>query len=416
MILGAIGDDFTGSSDLGLMLAAEGMRTVQYTGVPDTPAGADVEAGIVALKSRSAPVDEAVAASLAALTWLRAQGAQLIYFKVCSTFDSTPEGNIGPVAEALREAMGSEAPVLVCPAFPATGRTVFQGHLFVGDKLLSESGMENHPLNPMTDPDLRRWLARQTSLGVGHLPLAAQRGDAMAALTAEAMAGRPFVVADAVDDDDLRAMGPVAARLDLVVGGSGLALGLPAALGAAGGEHAWRGETGATLALCGSCSSASRAQVQVHASSGSPVLQLDPAVVMARDVDAETLVAQALGAGGVPLIASSASPDAVAAVQAAHGREAVAAALDELFADLARAAVAAGVRRLIVAGGETSGAVVEGLRLQALEIGPAIDPGVPALRAQNGASGQPLVLALKSGNFGARDFFAKAATVLEGGA
>ena len=412
MIVGAIGDDFTGSSDLGLMLAEGGMRTVQYGGVPARSADAGVQAGVVALKIRSVPVDKAVAQALAALEWLRAQGCERILWKVCSTFDSTPEGNIGPVMEALAARMGVEGAVPVCPAFPATGRTVYQGHLFVADRLLSESGMEHHPLNPMTDPDLRRWLARQVGRGVGHLPLTALRGgEGAARLAAEAGDGRPYVVADAVADDDLRALAGAARGCPLWTGGSGIALGLPALHGIAPADAPdWRGEAGRAVALCGSCSATSRAQVDRHEADGQPVMRLDPEAVLAKRTDPASAIgwATAQGAGAVPLIASSAPPGAVAAAQGAHGARAVADALEGFFAQAARMARGAGFARIVAAGGETSGAVVEGLGADVLEIGPKIDPGVPALRV----AGERLTIALKSGNFGAPDFFAKAARVL----
>ncbi len=408
MILGAIGDDFTGSSDLALMLAKGGMRTVQYVGAPDAPAEAGVQAGVVALKSRSIPAAEAVALSLAALDWLRAQGCVQFYFKYCSTFDSTPEGNIGPVIDALVDALGAEAPVLVCPAFPAAGRTVFQGHLFVGDRLLSESGMENHPLTPMTDPDLRRWLGLQTARKIGHLPLGALRADARAALLAEAAAGRQVVVADAVEDDDLIRLAEAARGFELLTGGSGLALGLPKLHGATGGAQAWRGEAGPALALSGSCSQATRAQVARHSADGGAALKLDVAKVIAGEADVAAALDWAAAQTGLPLIYSSDDPEAVARAQAEAGRERASAALEGFFGDLAAGAVARGYARLISAGGETSGAVVQALDATALEIGPEIAAGVPALRV----AGRPLVLALKSGNFGQPDFFARAAAVL----
>jgi 3-dehydrotetronate 4-kinase len=408
MILGAIGDDFTGSSDLALMLAKGGMRTVQYVGVPDAPADPGVQAGIVALKSRSVPAAEAVALSLAALGWLRAQGCRQFYFKYCSTFDSTPQGNIGPVIDALIDALGTRAPVLVCPAFPATGRTVFQGHLFVGDRLLSESGMERHPLTPMTDPDLRRWLARQTARPIGHLPLAALRADARAALLAEAAAGRQVVVADAVEDDDLIRLATAAVGFDLLTGGSGLALGLPKLHAATGGAPPWRGEPGPALALSGSCSQATRAQVARHRADGGAALKLEVARVVAAEVDPAAVLDWATAQPGLPLVYSTDAPEAVARAQAAEGPERSAAALEAFFGALAREAAARGFARLISAGGETSGAVVQALGATALEIGPEIAPGVPALRV----TGRPLVLALKSGNFGQEDFFARAAGML----
>ena len=415
MLLGCIGDDFTGSSDLGNTLVKAGMRTVQYCGTPSGPAAADVEAGVVALKSRTMPAADAVRLSLEALDWLRAQGCRQFLFKYCSTFDSTPDGNIGPVAEALADALGADR-VIFCPAFPATGRTIFQGHLFVGDHLLSESGMESHPLTPMTDPDLRRWLARQCARGVGHLPAAAVWAGPDAVrdrLEAEARAGRPFVIADAIRDEDLAVLGRAAADLPLITGGSGIALGLPGNFRAQGllsaDRPVWHGQSGPAAALSGSCSRATRGQVARHIADGAPALEIDPEAVMAGTTTARDAADWALAQTGLPLVYSSADPESVRAVQARHGTEAVAARLDAFFAECARLLVAGGVTRLITAGGETSGAVVEGLGLDSLEIGPEIDPGVPAIRAR-----ADLVLALKSGNFGVEDFFAKAAGRLAG--
>ncbi|MGY6633738.1 MAG: 3-oxo-tetronate kinase [Alkalilacustris sp.] len=409
MYLGCIGDDFTGSSDLGNTLTRAGMACVQYVGVPDAPANDGVEAGIVALKSRSVPAADAVAQSLAALDWLRAQGAQQVLFKICSTFDSTDAGNIGPVAEALADALGAEV-VPVCPAFPATGRTVYQGHLFVGDRLLSESGMEAHPLTPMTDPDIRRVLARQSRGDVGHIPLAALHADARAALAAP---GPRLRVVDAVGDGDLVTLGRAAADLPLLVGGSGIALGLPANFAARGGLRGgaadWRGQGGPAVALSGSCSRATLAQVAHHAARH-PARAIAPEDALTGAADPDALADWAMEAargGALPLIHSSAAPEAVAAAQARFGTHALADAIEGLFAALARALVARGVSRLITAGGETSGTVVTGLGLTALRIGPEIDPGVPMIRAGG------LLLALKSGNFGAEDFFAKAAARME---
>ena len=406
MRLGCIGDDFTGSSDLGNTLSQAGMRTVQYVGVPTGPAGDDVEAGIVALKSRSIPVAEAVAQSLAALDWLRAQGAVQILFKYCSTFDSTPDGNIGPVAVALADALGARR-VLVCPAFPGAGRTVYQGHLFVNDRLLSESGLENHPLTPMTDPDIRRWLARQVREPIGHLPLADLRGgrgaERLARLDAE---GVRLIVADAVNDADLMTLGALAADLPLITGGSGIARGLPRNFSCSGVPGGWRGQAGPAAVLSGSCSAATRAQIDAHAVAN-PVYDLTPEAVMTGTADAGAIADWAMAQKGLPLIRSSADPAEVRAAQAQFGAAALAARLEGTFADIARRLVAAGVTRLIVAGGETSGAVTEGLGTDTLEIGPEIAPGVPAIRAR-----EKLVLALKSGNFGRPDFFARAARVL----
>ena len=411
MILGAIGDDFTGSSDLGLTLSAGGMRCVQYVGIPDDAAAPDVDAGIIALKTRSLPVADAVAQSRAALRWLRAQGAQHILFKYCSTFDSTRDGNIGPVIDALRADLGGEGAVIVCPAFPATGRRVFMGHLFVADRLLNESGMESHPLTPMTDPDLRRWLGYQTVHGVGHLSVAAlHAGEGTETLAAEVAQGRPLVVCDAIDDADLITLAPICISATLISGGSGIALGLPQNLGfSAATSPRWHGE-GARAALClsGSCSTMTRRQIDAHRIAGGAQHQLDIEAVVEGRLDSDALIDWALAVRSLPLIYSSADPEQVSAWQNRYGAEVVASAVEKVFGTLARKAVAAGIGRLISAGGETSGAVVGALGIDTLEIGPAIDPGVPALRA----TGHKLVMALKSGNFGASNFFFKAAGVL----
>lgn len=410
MRLGCIGDDFTGSSDLANTLAKGGMRVMQYVGIPDEAAGADVDAGVVALKSRSIPVEEAVAQSLAALDWLRAQGCTQFFFKYCSTFDSTPEGNIGPVAEAMAKALEAKA-VVVCPAFPAAGRSVYQGHLFVGDTLLHQSGMQNHPVTPMTDADLRRWLAPQTSLPVGHVPAAevfAGADEIKAALAREAGDNPTLVVVDAIRDADLVEIGRAAKDAPLITGGSGVALGLPGNFGFAPGSVDWTPQTGKTVALSGSCSTTTRGQVTYHAARH-PVREVSAKEVIEGTVSQQALVDWVLGSTDVPLVFSSADPAAVRAAQAEFGASETSAALEQFFAGLARGLVDAGVTKLVSAGGETSGAIVEGLGLGTLLIGPEIDPGVPALRAR-----QDLVLTLKSGNFGAEDIFEKANRMLGG--
>ncbi|GGB43752.1 HPr kinase [Roseibium aquae] len=412
MRLGCIGDDFTGSSDLANTLAKGGMRVVQYCGIPDGPAAQNVEAGVVALKTRSIPAAEAVRQSLAALDWLRAQGCEQILFKYCSTFDSTPEGNIGPVADALAEAL--DAPkVVVCPAFPGAGRSIYQGHLFVADRLLNESGMQNHPLTPMTDPDIRRWLAAQTSYSVGHVPAAdvfAGPGRIVEALDAQHAKGHRLIVVDALRDADLVAIGRAAADLPLITGGSGIAIGLPANFGCTPAPVPWQGQPGRGAILSGSCSNATRAQVARHAARH-PAREIPGAEVIEGRLSAADIADWILAQDGLPLAYSSADPAEVARVQDRFGRETAATALEGFFAEVARRLVAGGgLTRLTIAGGETSGAVIEGLALNHLQIGPEIAPGVPALRA-----GPDLVVALKSGNFGAEDFFEKADAVLSGG-
>ncbi len=411
MLLGCVGDDFTGSSDIANTLAKGGMKVTQYAGIPSGPAAPDVEAGVVALKSRTIAPEEAVRQSLEALEWLAQQGCRQFFFKYCSTFDSTPEGNIGPVAEAMAEALKADR-VIVCPAFPATGRSLYQGHLFVGDRLLSESGMESHPLTPMTDPDIRRWLARQTRLGVGHVAagtVAAGAGAILAALDAERNAGRTLIVVDAVHDGDLIAIGEAAADLKLVTGGTGVALGLPENFRRqgllAGAGATWSGVDGPAAILSGSCSSATRAQVMAWTG---PALEIRATDVITGDTTGAKLAEWMLAQDGAALAYSTADPAAVRDAQEAFGKDIIAAAIERVMAEAAVALTAAGVRRLVTAGGETSGAVVEALRAEALEIGPEIDPGVPALKVQ----GRDLALALKSGNFGGRDFFERAVAAL----
>lgn len=410
MRLGCIGDDFTGSSDLANTLAKGGMRVVQYTGIPDGPAGDDVQAGVVALKSRSMGPSEAVAQSVAALRWLQEQGCEQFFFKYCSTFDSTAKGNIGPVADALAEALDAHK-VIICPAFPGTGRSIYQGHLFVKDTLLNESGMQNHPLTPMHDPDIRRWLAPQTRYQVGHV--AAETVFAGAAQIAQGLndqhiAGKRHIIVDAIRDKDLVEIGKAAKGLPLITGGSGVALGLPANFGCTTGRVPWTGQGGKSIALSGSCSIATRAQVAHHAISN-PTREIMAADVIEGLLTPEVIADWLIKAANVPLAYSSADPSVIQQVQEKYGQERSSKALEAFFAQTAKRAVERGVTRVITAGGETSGAVVEGLGINMLEIGPEIDPGVPALRA-----GADLVVALKSGNFGAENFFEKADKALRG--
>lgn len=413
MLLGCIGDDFTGSSDLANTLSKQGMRTVLYTGIQDGPADADVDAGVVALKTRSIDPEEAIRQSLAALEWLQAQGCEQIFFKYCSTFDSTARGNIGPVADALALALDAHK-VIVCPAFPGTGRSIYQGHLFVNDRLLNESGMENHPLTPMTDPDIRRWLAPQTQFLVGHVNAESVLAGADAirhALDGETSADKRLIVVDALRDEDLLEIGEAADGLPLITGGSGVALGLPGNFARHGkmtvATSKWRGQSGKCVVLSGSCSNATRAQVKLH-SKTHPSFEIIAADVMTGTLSPESLTTWLIEADGIPLAYSSADPKVVTEVQKEFGLERSANAIEGFFAEVAQQLAAAGVPKILTAGGETSGAVVKGLGLSNVEIGPEIDPGVPALRA-----GDALVIALKSGNFGAPDYFEKAARVLE---
>jgi uncharacterized protein YgbK (DUF1537 family) len=419
MLLGAIADDFTGATDLCSMLVRGGMRTVQLIGVPRPGEPApDADAVVVALKSRTAPVHQAVEESLTAFQWLRGIGCEQFFFKYCSTFDSTDAGNIGPVADALIAAL-SGGFALACPAFPANARSVYQGHLFVGSVLLNESGMEHHPLTPMTDPNLVRVLGRQTDGTVGLVPFvtvdqgAAAIREAMAALQAQ---GRRYAIVDAVSDRHLMAIGEAAAEHKLITGGSGVAMGLPENFRRAGklperDAASLPAVTGAAAVLAGSCSRATLGQLD-YARERVPVLQLDPlatpdAARLAAGV--RDWVADKLGDKPI-VIAASALPEQVAELQRRLGRDGAGALIEQALASIADDLVARGVRRLVVAGGETAGAVVSRLRVHSLRIGGEIDPGVPWTYAEG--SGAPLLMALKSGNFGAHDFFLKAFEVL----
>jgi 3-dehydrotetronate 4-kinase len=415
ILLGCIADDFTGATDLASTLARAGMRVVQHIGIP-APGDETrhTDAAVVSLKSRTIPAAEAVRQSLAALDWLRRSGARQFFFKYCSTFDSTEEGNIGPVLAALLAALNSDF-TIACPAFPANGRTVYQGHLFVGEMLLSESGMRHHPLTPMTDANLVRVLGRQMKGSVGLVPFgvvdrnAEAIGEACASLRD---GGIRCAIVDALSDEHLHTIGAACADLPLVTGGSGVATGLPENFRRAGVLQAQQGlaslpaTEGYAAVLAGSCSAATRTQVETM-KQRHPWFRIDASNLMQPDLVATVLAwaADWLPDGPV-LIYSSAAPDEVAALQARLGPERAGALIEETLARVANALVGQGVRRLVVAGGETSGAVVSALGVKALHIGPEIAPGVAWTICTHR---EPvLCLALKSGNFGADDFFIRA--------
>jgi uncharacterized protein YgbK (DUF1537 family) len=436
-LLGCIADDFTGATDLANMLVRGGMRTVQTIGVPASDEPLEADALVVALKSRTVPAADAVAQSRAALNWLRAQGCRQFFFKYCSTFDSTDAGNIGPVADALLDALAGSDPgagstgerdasadafTIACPAFPENGRTIYRGHLFVGDVLLNESGMENHPLTPMKDANLVRVLQRQTASKVGLVRYdRVAQGAATVRETFEALRheGVRMAIADALSDTDLHTLGEACADLKLITGGSGIAIGLPANFRRAGlltgtADAAQLPHVeGLSVVLAGSASKATNAQVAAWRESR-PAFRIDP-LAAARG---EPVVEQALAfarehfANQQPvLIYATATPDEVKAVQRELGVEQAGHLVEETLAAIARGLRDLGVRKFVVAGGETSGAVVQALDVHTLRIGAQIDPGVPATAT---TGDEPLALALKSGNFGATDFLAKALRHLDG--
>lgn len=419
ILLGVIADDFTGATDLANTLVKEGMRTVQLIGVPDKNLDiGDAEAVIIALKSRTEPAEEAIADSLNALQWLRSQGAKQFFFKYCSTFDSTDAGNIGPVTEALMAALETNF-TIACPAFPANARTIFNGHLFVGDILLSDSGMKDHPLTPMTDANLVRVLERQSSKPVGLVQF--QDVDAGAEAIAKRFEvlkseGAGHAIVDAVSDRHLRFIGEACCDLKLITGGSGVALGLPdnfRKLGLMGTTTEIKIETpeGRSAIIAGSCSQATRGQI-AYAESRIPSYLIDP-MELASGADKATEALDWASKQDVSqpvLIYSSADPEIVKQVQSKLGREEAGAMVEEALGTIATGLIEQGVSSLVVAGGETSGAVVKALGIPALHIGPEIDPGVPWTETIGATR---IALALKSGNFGSEDFFIKSFEMLK---
>jgi uncharacterized protein YgbK (DUF1537 family) len=417
LLLGCIADDFTGATDLANTLTREGMSTVVLLGVPGQDRAPEADAIVVALKSRSIPAPEAVRMSLAALDWLKCAAAKQFYFKYCSTFDSTDAGNIGPVADALLEALG-EAFSVACPAFPTNRRTVYHGHLFVGDELLSDSSMRHHPLTPMTDPSLVRVLQRQTAGRVGLVRFAVvDRGaDAIEAELDTLRKTCRYATVDALTDGHLRAIGLACADMRLLTGGSGLALGLPENFRRKGVLERRAADRlpaiqGHAAVLAGSCSAATQRQVATM-KAGCDAFEIDPLKLAATTDAVEDAVrwAKPRLTQGPVLIYSTAKPERVADIQARLGADRAGELVERALAAIAKGLVGAGVRRLVVAGGETSGAVVAALGVQGLRIGPEIDPGVPWTAS---LGDEPIALALKSGNFGADDFFLRAFDVLQ---
>jgi len=420
MLLGCIADDFTGAADLANNLVRSGMRTVQTIGVPEGELAGDVDAVVVALKSRTVPAEDAVAQSLQALAWLQRAGCRQFYFKYCSTFDSTALGNIGPVAEALMQALGAKI-AIACPAFPTNARTIYMGNLFVGDVPLSESGMRNHPLTPMQDANLVRVLQAQSRGKVGLVSwTAVVDGERAirARLSALEAEGARLAVVDAITDADLHAIAAACAGHPLITAGSGIAIGLAGNFRRAGllpprADAAMLPQIpGSSAVISGSCSQATNAQVAHWIASGRAAIRIDPlAIARGGDIAGDALrQAVPMLAAGPVLFYATAAPEAVKAVQARLGVAEAGALVEGTLACIAQGLIAAGVKRLVVAGGETAGAVVQALAVSALKIGPQIDPGVP-WTATSGA--HPILLALKSGNFGTQDFFAKALAQLD---
>lgn len=420
--LGCVADDITGATDLAINLVQGGLRVVQVMGIPSLAElqQLNCDAVVVALKIRSVEPAEAVAQALAGLGALRAVGCKRFMFKYCSTFDSTARGNIGPIADAMLAKLGGQQTVF-CPAFPRNGRTLYQGHLFVGDRLLSESGMQHHPLNPMTDANLVRVLAAQTEHEVGlvHFDVIQRGAEAVRAKLEElARAGQTYVVLDACQDAQLEVLAEAVTEFELVTGGSGIARFLPAAYRKAGVAD---GKThkpdlpdvaGRVAILSGSCSAATQRQVAaMQAKCPAARITAEQAMNASESRLRELLQWAATAAPTEPLMFySTDSPEEVARLQAEHGAEPLAQAIESFHSRLAQRLVdELGVRKLIVAGGETSGAVANGLGIRALRIGPEICAGVPWTQCD---APTQLALAFKSGNFGDDDFFSTAIEML----
>ena len=418
-LLGAIADDFTGATDLAGLLARSGARVSLRIGVPQTPPKDPAPFEVIALKIRTAPVATAQAEALAALDWLRSAGAARFFWKYCSTFDSTPQGNIGPVAETLMGALGTKQTVY-CPAFPENGRSVYMGHLFVGRTLLAESPMRDHPLTPMRDSNLVRLLAPQVTGAVGLIDrLCVARGaDAVRAeLRNLAHDGVAHVIVDAVADADLTTIASACRDHALMTGGSALAMPLPALLRKGGMLTDTVSPLPApdlppgAIVLSGSCSDMSNRQVAAYLAQGRPGLRLDPLNLAQHGADAVFDWLKKQDLAQAPLIYATSQPDAVRAAQAALGASQAGEIIEQTLAACASMAFDMGARRVVVAGGETSGAVTQALGVTRLDIGPEIAPGVPWCYCDIG--GHRAALTLKSGNFGTESFFVDALEHLE---
>ncbi len=418
-VLGCIADDFTGATDIAGLLARSGVRVSLRIGVPDAPPDGTSPFEVIALKSRTAPVAEAVNETRAALAWLQAAGAQRFFWKYCSTFDSTADGNIGPVAEALMRDLDTDQ-TIYCPAFPENGRSIFMGNLFVGQQPLAESPMKDHPLTPMRDSNLMRLLAPQVTKPVGLTDRrTVEKGaDALRASLADHRAdGTAHVVVDAVAHSDLETIAAACRDMPLITGGSAVAMPLPAlyladGLLSADAPRAQAPQLGVgTIVLSGSCSSMTNKQVADYTSRGVPAFQLDPLSLAENGPHKALDWLSKQDLDKAPIIYATANPESVRAAQEKLG---VAGAGEIVEATLSACAVAArdkGARRVIVAGGETSGAVTKALAVAQLDIGTEIAPGVPWTYCTS--DGANIALALKSGNFGTEDFFSIAQTKLD---
>lgn len=413
MLLGVIADDFTGATDIAGFLVENGMRTIQLNGIPTGDFDASADAVVISLKSRSCPVDEAVTDSVTALKWLQSQGCQQFYFKYCSTFDSTAEGNIGPVTDALLAELGEDF-TMVCPALPINGRTVYNGHLFVFGELLSDSGMRNHPVTPMTDSSVVRMMDAQSEgvSGLVNFQTIEQGSDAITARFNELKAqGIRYVVVDAFNAEHLVTLGQAAKSLKLITGGSGLAAGIAKnwtehLADQSDAKNAGSPIKAPTVVFSGSCSVMTNQQVAVYKQLA-PHFAIDVKACLTNDQYANEVFGWVMTNNQgefAPLVYATADAGTLKAIQEEYGAQASSHAVEQFFSQLAIKLQQHGVKNFIVAGGETSGVVTQSLAVKGFHIGPQIAPGVPWVKSVEGE----LSLALKSGNFGDENFFAKA--------
>lgn len=413
MLLGVIADDFTGATDIAGFLVENGMRTVQLNGIPKKNIHVDADAVVISLKSRSCPAEQAINQSLEALRWLQVQGCQQFYFKYCSTFDSTAQGNIGPVTDALLAEL-NETFTIVCPALPVNGRTVFNGYLFVLGELLNESGMRHHPVTPMTDSSLVRLMNNQSQgeCGLVNYQVIEQGVDAVVARFAQLQEeGKRYAVVDAINSTHLITLGQAVKSLKLITGGSGLAAGIAQNWANKLADQSEAQSAGLPtkapgVVLSGSCSVMTNQQVARY-QSVAPHFAVDVEACL-RDKNyvqqAFIWVTAQLDSQYAPMVYATADPDKLKAIQTQYGAATSSEAVEQFFSQLAHQLQEFGIKNFIVAGGETSGIVTQSLGVTGFHIGPQIAPGVPWVQSIDGS----LSLALKSGNFGDERFFEKA--------
>ena len=412
-LLGSIADDFTGATDLAGLLARSGVKVSLRMGVPTEPPVDTAAFEVIALKCRTAPLEEALRDVRAALDWLKAAGAERFFWKYCSTFDSTPEGNIGPIAEALMAEVGADQ-TIYCPAFPENGRSIFMGNLFVGEQPIAESPMKDHPLTPMRDSNLMRLLQPQVTKPVGlanRLTVAKGSEALKARLKTLADEGVAHVIIDAVANEDLFTISEACQDFKLMTGGSAIAMPLPhlymkQGLLSADAEKTTMPDIAQdAIVLSGSCSAMTRAQVTAYAELA-PSFRLRPLELAENGVQAalDWLAEQDLSQA--PLIYATSEPQDVKAAQEVLGVVQAGELVEDALSVLAVAVREQGARRFIVAGGETSGAVTKALDVNKLDVSVEIAPGVPWSFCVS--DGKAMALTLKSGNFGTEHFFADA--------